>query len=269
MIQPFEGSGAGAPAGCGAEPREANLSKFERFVGQNRHIFDPECTNMRSLTHSLLVLSLLLQDYLAYSTAQMSQACWLGAITAYSTSHHQQLDRMSSSTARAIVNSVGGFGGGGALTTAARRPERRTCSSCGGGGVVGVIVKLTERSSVALMTKPPPSGGVHSSPNPSHGPGQVLGRARRNGEGASRGNLLLFLSSSRAFQRRVNRFKTPTGRLNQHILGDPPPPDPDFSPGCARTQCRQPSPPRGPPAVASSKKSLRDYSFLVRFFVYF
>ena len=53
MIQPFEGSGAGAPAGCGAEPREANLSKFERFVGQNRHIFDPECTNMRSLTHSL------------------------------------------------------------------------------------------------------------------------------------------------------------------------------------------------------------------------
>ena len=58
---------------------------------------------------------------------------------------------------------------------------------------------------------------------------QVLGRARRNGEGASRGNLLLFLSSSRAFQRRVNRFKTPTGRLNQHILGDPPPPDPDFS----------------------------------------
>ena len=60
-------------------------------------------------------------------------------------------------TLRLFVNrlSVGGFGGGGALTTAARRPERRTCSSCGGGGV-GVIVKLTERSSVALMTKPPP-----------------------------------------------------------------------------------------------------------------
>ena len=58
---------------------------------------------------------------------------------------------------------------------------------------------------------------------------QTSTELRQNGEGASIFFEGLLLSFRRAFQRRVNRFKTPTGRLNQHFLGDPPPPDPDFS----------------------------------------
>ena len=68
---------------------------------------------------------------------------------------------MSSSMLESMMYSLGGAGGG-VLTTAALRPERRTSCS-GGSGTVGLIVKLTARSSVALITKLLPSGGVHSS----------------------------------------------------------------------------------------------------------